>query len=61
VLGLQVMIARELDVHDDTVITVGSFHAGTASNIIPREAVLDATVRTYGDDHRALVKIESPA
>jgi amidohydrolase len=56
VLGLQVMIARELDVHNDTVITVGSFHAGTASNIIPKEAVLDATVRTYGEDHRARVK-----
>jgi amidohydrolase len=56
VLGLQVMIARELDVHDDTVITVGSFHAGTASNIIPREAVLEATVRTYGEEHRARVK-----
>jgi amidohydrolase len=56
VLGLQVMIARELDVHDHTIITVGSFHAGTASNIIPREAVLDATVRTYGEEHRARVK-----
>jgi len=56
VLDLQVMIAREMDVHDDTVITVGSFHAGTASNIIPREAVLDATVRTYDEDHRARVK-----
>ena len=56
VIGLQVMIARELDVHRDTVITVGSFHAGAASNIIPRDAVLDATVRTYGEDQRALVK-----
>jgi len=56
VLGLQVMIARGLDVHDHTVITVGSFHAGTASNIIPQEAVLEATVRTYGEEHRARVK-----
>ena len=56
VLGLQVMIARELDVHDHTIITVGTFHAGTASNIIPREAVLEATVRTYGEEHRARVK-----
>jgi amidohydrolase len=56
VLDLQVMIARQLDVRHDTVITVGSFHAGSATNIIPREARLLATIRTYGDDQRALVK-----
>ncbi len=56
VTDLQVMIARQLDVRNDTVITVGAFHAGSASNIIPREARLKATVRTYGEDHRALVK-----
>ncbi|HEX2694509.1 MAG TPA: amidohydrolase, partial [Acidobacteriota bacterium] len=56
VLDLQVMIARQLDVRRDTVITVGAFHSGSASNIIPREARLTATVRTYGEDQRALVK-----
>lgn len=56
VLDLQVMIARQLDVHHDTVITVGAFHSGSQSNIIPREAKLEATIRTYGDDQRALVK-----
>jgi amidohydrolase len=56
VTDLQVLIARQLDVHNDTVITVGAFHGGSASNIIPREARLKATVRTYGEDHRALVK-----
>ncbi len=56
VLDLQVMIARQLDVRNDTVITVGAFHSGSASNIIPREARLTATVRTYGEAQRALVK-----
>ncbi len=56
VLDLQVMIARQLDVRNDTVITVGAFHSGSASNIIPREARLKATVRTYGEAQRALVK-----
>jgi amidohydrolase len=56
VLALQVMISRRLDVHSDTVITVGSFHAGTASNIIPQRADLRATVRTYGEDQRRLVR-----
>lgn len=56
VTALQVMVAREIDVHNDTVITVGSFHAGTASNIIPEKAELRATVRTYGDDQRKAVR-----
>jgi amidohydrolase len=56
VVALQVMIAREIDVHDDTVVTVGSFHAGSASNIIPREAVLQATVRSYGDERRQALR-----
>jgi len=56
VLALQVLVAREIDVSDHTVITIGSFHAGTASNIIPAEAALRATIRTYGEQQRKLVK-----
>jgi len=56
VTALQVMVARELHVHNDTVITVGTFHAGTASNVIPEKAELEATIRTYGEDQRMLVK-----
>lgn len=56
VLALQVLVAREIDVSDHTVITIGSFHAGTASNIIPPEASLQATIRTYGERQRKLVK-----
>lgn len=56
VLGLQVMVSREIPVHKDTVITVGSFHAGAASNIIPEKAELKATVRNYGEDQRLLLK-----
>ena len=56
VIALQVMISRELDVNHNAVITVGSFHAGTAPNIIPRSAELNATVRNYGEDQRQLLK-----
>jgi len=56
VIALQVMVSREIDVHKDTVITVGSFHAGSASNIIPEEAKLRATIRSYGEDQRKLLK-----
>lgn len=52
VTGLQVMISRQIDVQDNTIITVGAFHAGTADNIIPREAELRGTVRTYGETQR---------
>jgi len=56
VLALQTIISRQIDVHNDTVITVGSFHAGSASNIVPQRAELRATVRTYGDDQRRAVR-----
>jgi len=56
VIALQVMISRELDVNHNAVITVGSFHAGTAPNIIPRSAELNATVRNYGEDQRQMLK-----
>jgi metal-dependent amidase/aminoacylase/carboxypeptidase family protein len=56
VIALQVMISREIDVRKDTVITVGSFHSGSASNIIPERAELRTTIRTYGEDQRKLVK-----
>jgi amidohydrolase len=56
VTALQVMISRELSVHDNTVITVGSFHAGSAHNIIPKSARLQATVRSYGEPQRRALK-----
>lgn len=56
VIALQVMISREIGVHDNTVITVGSFHAGSAPNIIPRSAKLEATVRNYGEAQRKVLQ-----
>ncbi len=56
VTALQVMVAREIDVDHPTVITVGTFHAGTAPNIIPNRAELKATVRNYGEEQRTLIK-----
>jgi amidohydrolase len=56
VTALQVMVAREMDVQHNTVVTVGYFHSGTAENIIPESAELRATVRNYGEDQRQLLK-----
>ena len=56
VTALQVLISRELSVHNNTVITVGSFHGGSAPNIVPKSVRMEATVRNYGKDQRLLMK-----
>ncbi len=52
VLRFQTIVSREIDPRATAVISVGAIHAGTKSNIIPSEAVLDLTVRTYDNDVR---------
>jgi hippurate hydrolase len=52
VVALQTLVARENNPLDPAVITVGSFHGGTKHNIIPDEAKLQLTVRSYKDDVR---------
>ena len=56
VTALQTIVSRQTSVDQNTVITVGSFHAGSAPNIIPRPAWLEATVRNYGEDRRRVLK-----
>lgn len=52
VMRLQTLVSRELDPQDPAVVTVGSFHAGSKHNIIPDEAKLQITVRSYSDETR---------
>jgi hippurate hydrolase len=47
ILALQTLVSREKDPLEPGVITVGSIHAGTKHNIIPDEAKLQLTVRSY--------------
>lgn len=56
VIALQELHARELAVSDQAVLTIGTFHAGTASNAIPDTAVLGGTLRTYNEEVRAYMK-----
>jgi amidohydrolase len=49
---LQTLVSRELDPQDAAVVTVGAFNAGSKHNIIPDEAHLQLTVRTYADATR---------
>jgi hippurate hydrolase len=56
VTALQTMVTRRFDVFDPVVVTVGSFHAGTASNVIPDQAELAVTVRSFSPEARATVQ-----
>ena len=56
VTALQTLVTRRFDVFDPVVITVGSFHAGTAENIIPDNAEFKATVRTFSPGARAKIR-----
>lgn len=53
VTSLQTLVSREISPLDGAVVTVGSFHAGAKHNIIPDEARLQLTVRSYTDEVRA--------
>ncbi|OMH24851.1 amidohydrolase [Tersicoccus phoenicis] len=61
VTALQTLVTRRFDVFDPVVITVGSLHAGTKRNIIPDDARIEATVRSFSDQARArLAEIVPP-
>lgn len=49
VIRLQTIVAREVAANDAVVLTVGSIHAGTKSNIIGDRAVLELNLRTYDE------------
>jgi amidohydrolase len=55
VLRLQGIVAREVAAGDAAVVTVGAMHAGTLGNIIPDQAELLLSVRTFDDRVRATV------
>ena len=56
VAALQTLVAREVDPIQPAVVTVGSFHAGDANNVIPDTATLGGTLRFASDDVRALLR-----
>jgi len=47
ILALQTIVSREVKPREMAVVTVGYIHAGTKNNIIPDNAELGLTVRTY--------------
>jgi amidohydrolase len=55
ILALQTIPSREIKPGEFAVITVGYVHAGTKNNIIPDDAELGLTVRTYKAEIRTQV------
>lgn len=55
VLKLQTIVSREVNPSDSAVVTVASFHAGDAENIIPDNAVLAIDTRSISPSTRAHV------
>ncbi|MEM7466630.1 MAG: amidohydrolase [Pseudomonadota bacterium] len=52
VLALQTIVSREISPLEPAVITVGSIHGGHKHNIIPDEAHLQLTLRSYTSEVR---------
>ncbi|PTX53229.1 hippurate hydrolase [Gemmobacter caeni] len=56
VQGLQTILSRNIFAMDEAVLSVTMIHAGTASNIVPEEAMFAATIRCFKPEVRALLK-----
>jgi amidohydrolase len=50
VSALQTLISREVSALDSAVLSVCSFHAGTAANVMPETARFEGTVRAASDE-----------
>ena len=56
VAALQTVVSRSKDPVEPAVVTIGSFHAGTARNIIPDQARLEGTLRTLSETVRVTLR-----
>lgn len=56
VSALQTIVSRNVDITElPTVVTIGTFHSGTRYNIVPAEALLTGTIRTFDPQTKARV------
>lgn len=56
IISLQEINARELAMDDRVVLTVGTIHAGNASNVIPDTVVIGGSIRTFDEETRTFIK-----
>jgi amidohydrolase len=60
VVALQTVVSRNVDPMHAAVVTVGSLHAGCATNAIPEEAVLEGTLRSFDEQVRRQLRERVP-
>ncbi|MDB5891218.1 MAG: amidohydrolase [Polaromonas sp.] len=56
VMALQTVVSRNIDPNDSAVVTVGRLRSGDALNVIPAEAEIGISVRSFDTEVRALLK-----
>jgi hippurate hydrolase len=54
--AVQMIITRNVDPTKTAVISITQFHAGTAGNVIPESAAMNASVRTTDAETRDLIE-----
>src|SRR6516162_9374769 len=53
VVDVQSVISREKDPTEFGIVTIGAIHSGTAGNIIPDQAIVVGTIRSFKEPVRA--------
>jgi amidohydrolase len=56
VQALQTIVSRNADPLEAAVLSVTLFHAGSAYNVIPEEAALGGTIRTFSKDTAEMIR-----
>ena len=56
--AINAIVSRRINPLEPAVISIGSIHTGSASNIIPGEVVINGTIRSYADDVRKQLSVE---
>ncbi|WP_439623465.1 M20 aminoacylase family protein [Shinella sp.] len=61
ITALQSVVSRNVDPQEMAVVTVGSIHAGSASNVIPESVELKLTMRAFTEGVREQLRARIPA
>ncbi|MBK5124296.1 amidohydrolase [Burkholderia sp. R-69980] len=56
ICALQTVVSRAIDPASAAVLSIGSIHAGSTSNVIPSHAQMTGTVRTFDESVRERMK-----
>lgn len=56
IIGLQTIVARNINPNEAAVVSIGKINAGKAFNVIPNDAELVLSVRNFSLENQALVK-----